>query len=207
MYIQSLLAGLISVLTPNVFFMTLFLIIGLSKINLTRTNRVYIISTFCTLIVIFYAIIGFLLNDITPVGLNSFSSSITIKYIFVILNIVLGLWLLGFFKVVSSNIESNWLFISAVIGIMSIVFTGTSFSGTGPIIGTLLIANSESTTIIDTVVPLLVFAFGLIIPIGFTVFFLSKLISRNKEKKWLKVVQILTGGIKIIMTTIGLFLE
>ena len=207
MYLQSLLGGLISVLTPGVFLMTLFLIIGLSKINLTKGNRIYIISTFCALIVIFYVIIGVLLNDTTSIDLNSFSSSLTVKYIFVILNIILGLWLLGFFKVISSNIESKWLFTSLMIGIMLIVFIASSFSGTGPIIGALLVANSESTTLIDTVIPLLIFAIGLIIPIGFIVFFMSKLISKKKEKKWLKIVQLLTGAIVITVTIIGLFVE
>ena len=205
MYIQALLGGLISVLTPSVFLMTLILIIGLSKMNLTKGNGIYVISTFCALIVIFYVTIGVLLNNSTPIDLNSFSSIPTLKYIFVILNIILGLWLLGFFNVISSKIESKWLFINLVIGIMAIVFTASSFSGTGPIIGVLLIANSESTTLIYSMIPLLIFAIGLVIPIGLIVFFISKLISKKKEKKWLKIVQMFTGAIVITITIIGLF--
>ena len=207
MNIQAFLGGVISILTPSVFLMTLFLLIGLSKVNLTKGNRIYFISAFCALIIIFYATIGILLNDITPVDLNTFSSSLYVKYIFAILNIILGLWLLGLFKLISQNIESKLLFISLMLGIMSIVFTVSSFSGAEPIIGVLLIANSKSTSLIDSVIPLLIFAIGLIIPVGLIVFFMSKLISKKKEKKWLKTVQLLTGAIVITVTIIGLFIE
>ncbi len=205
MYIQALLGGIISVLTPSVLLMIIISIIVFSKINFKNSSRLFTISIFCSLIVIYYVIIGIFLNSTTPSNLPVSSLNHTIKFLFVFLNISIGLWLLGLLKAFSQNIESNKLFKSIVVMIMSILFTVASYSGTAPIIGVMLISNSGATTIFATITPLLVFAIGLTIPIGLIVFLMSKFISKKKEKKWVIIAQILTGVLLIILGIVNIF--
>ncbi len=203
MYIEALLGGIISVLTPSVFFMTIISIIVFSKMDLKNDFRLFTISIFCLLIIIYYVIIGMFLNSTAPGILTDHR----IKLLFVILNISIGLWLLGLLNVFSKNIESNKLFKSIGVVIISIVFAAQSYSATAPIIGTILIASIGETTILATVLPLLVFAVGFTIPIGLIVFLMSRFISKKKEKKWFVIVESLIGIIIITLTIVRIFLS
>lgn len=198
---QAFLAGVVSILTPKTILITLIFTIALNKLNLTCKNRIYLIATVCVLVVILYSILGILMNDVTR-----FSSNVLVKFIFIISNLILGLWLLGFFKVISPNIESEKYFNNFVFGILCIVFSGISFSGTEPMIGSLLLSQMESSTINELVLPLMIYAVGLTIPFGLILFFLSKRILKSKEKKWMKIMQVLSGTLIILITIIGLFL-
>jgi cytochrome c biogenesis protein CcdA len=204
---QAFLGGLISIFTPGVLFMAFIVIIALSKITMTKWNRLYLVSAFCAIVIVSYAAIGVLIMNATPGNLSAYSSYQTIKYLLTLLNLIIGFWLLKLFSFISPEMESKPMFVSLMVGITYLLFIGSSVSGTGPIIGALLVEGAGSESLSSVIIPLIIFALGLVFPLWFIIVFSARLFSKNKEKNWLKVLQMSAGAILIASSIIGVFMK
>lgn len=202
MGILTFFVGFISIFNPPIFTIIFILSIVLSNINLKKNNLKYLISIFCTLLILFYGGIGFFVANFFPFG---FLSSLTVRYLFAILKIILGLWILGFYRIIFPKTETSRLFISFIIGIIWILCVASSFSSTGPILFS--VAGSESIPFFDTGLYLMLFALGLTLPLWLITFFATKIFAKYKNTKWMNLLQLLVGIFVIVATLVGLFLD
>lgn len=205
MLLNSFLAGFISLLTVNMFLMTLFLIIAFSNFKLTIKNNKKFISLLCFSVIVLYTIFGlWLINNLNDLWIF-YNSKGLLRLIIFALNLIFGLWITGFFRISLFNFETNRLLKNLMILNIAVVFTLSSFSSTGTIICAILVSFSDSQNIISQIIPIIILSLGFVIPIGLILIFTTRIIKRISEKGWWRIVQVIAGTIFIIMSIIRLF--
>lgn len=191
---MSFLAGLISLFTPSILMLVLLLIVALSHFIVDRILLIKLIVCLCLLVVILGPLLGLVaLNLYSIYDFVGFDAYNTCRIIVLVLNMIFGLWLVGVFPILFKRMVMNKAMIGFVLLLMGIVSSIMSFSATGPIIGSLLIADDKTNSLLEILFPLILFYAGLMIPIGLILFFMSKPIIRWREYKWFKIVQVCVG--------------
>lgn len=198
-------AGLLALLTPCVYplipmTVTMFTNQGGSRAKGIRNAMVYGLS-----IVAIYTLIGLLFSSIFGAdSANFFSTHWIPNLLFFAIFVVFGMSFLGLFEIVLPSSLVNTVDTQAdkggLYGIFFMAFTLAlvSFSCTGPIAGSLLIAASQGET---TRAALGMMAYSLAFAIPFTLFaiFPSWLKSLPKSGGWLNSVKVVLGFLELAL--------
>ncbi|NME69132.1 hypothetical protein HHU12_14245 [Flammeovirga aprica JL-4] len=141
-----------------------------------------------------------------PYYLNNIQNKESVYLFSGAINIGFGLFLVEFLSRKQAKPLFDHPYKYFLIGVFSIFFTLASFSSTGTIIGVIQLNFLENQSYLLALIPVLILCLGLILPIGFLVYFLDKKITKIKEHKTTRIVQSIIGGAMIVTTIVRLFL-
>ena len=177
----AIISGLISIITPTTFLSLIILLIAVSKTKPSKKARIGFVFSFGGSIVLFYIFLGYWLIDIKVETLDKVANAAHIKYFFSILNLSIGLWLIGVINKTSKAVENNRIFKSFIWVMLSIIFMASSLASAGPILDMLLLGQPNSMLIS------FFYGLGLTIPVGFllclTCKFTAKILIKARHKQ------------------------
>ncbi len=200
----AFLGGLAALLTPCVFPMipmtvSFFLKQSKSKSKGVRNALVYSLS-----IIAIYVTLGLFVTLVFGENaLNAMSTNIYMNIFFFLLLVVFGASFLGAFEIRLPNSWINKVDSRAdrggLLGIFFMAFTLAlvSFSCTGPIIGTLLVATSKG--LMGPFIGMLGFSLALALPFGLFSAFPAWLNSMPQSGGWLNSVKVVLGFLEIAL--------
>ena len=207
MFALGLLGGFIALVTPCVWPIIPFTIsfflkrTGNSRKNL-RDAFLYGVS-----IIVIYVGLGLLITAVYGASaLNSLSTSAFFNLFFFALLVVFGISFLGAFEITlpsswSSKVDRQAESSKGIWGIFLMAFTLAlvSFSCTGPIIGTLLVAVSVEGSYLAPTAGMLGFAVALALPFMLTAMFPSFLKSLPKSGSWMNTIKVSIGFLELAL--------
>lgn len=174
--------GLAAFLTP-VFIQVLFIAVAMGKLNRATEikhyyRRVfYVVAGICGVLVLVGAS-TLLIGPAFMYELSTSSGFVVFKIIMAILLGTLGLWMVGGLDDVIHSNKNAFI----ILIILSIIFGLSSFSSTGPIIGTILVESADKP--MQTPLIMAAFSLGLIIPIFILLFGFGRKIINWAHKPW-----------------------
>jgi cytochrome c-type biogenesis protein len=119
--------------------------------------------------------------------------------------VILGVHILGIFKVKQLYMDKRIHLAKKPRGIIGSILVGMTFAAgwtpcIGPILGSILILASQNNTIMQGIVLLSVYSLGLAIPFFLSsVLFTGFLTASSKIKKYFRVIEVISGGLLIII--------
>ncbi len=200
---NTIIGGLISVLTPLVFPFLIIIPVIFEKLGKSQKQHKSNIFFFGCLTITFFVVImniffqaedmNMIVEDRRPETVLSF------------MQIIFLIWfLLSFFKPFEKLHQTPWLLIFSMIGIvvLSCKLALISMATAGPIIGSIIISEVTNNDATNVIRPLLGFSIGLIIPFMIVQYFIQRHYQNLSSKKWWKILQIsvavyLIGGAMI----------
>jgi hypothetical protein len=203
MFTMSLISGLISILTPTVFPLLLIYFFIFAKFS--RSSKGHWLNI--ALLIILYLFTNyFLSSQVVSMEMASFSilSYLPLLITLEILTIIFAIWLTGFLILMIEkrgiNI-TNQIFRYLGICVISFKLVFSSFSCMGPIIGAMLVGGDSA----SFQTGLIGFSIGVIIPFVVILGFAQIIYKRNREKKWIKIPQVVIGLILIVSSIFKLY--
>ncbi|GAB5419102.1 MAG: thioredoxin family protein [Crocinitomicaceae bacterium] len=197
-------AGFAALIMPCVFPMIPMTVSFFTKRSPTRAKGIRNAMLYGSSIVLIHVLLGGIVV-ITGAGelLNTMSTNVYFNLFFFVMLFVFGLSFLGAFEI---QLPSSWVNKAdskadkgGVVGIffMALVLSLASFSCTGPILGSLLGALSQSGG--STALMIGMFGFGLALALPFMLFsiFPAMLNSMPSSGGWLNVVKVFLGFLEI----------
>ena len=163
----AIISGLISIITPTTFLSLIILLIAVSKTKPSKKARIGFVFSFG----------------------GSIVNTVHIKYFFSILNLTIGLWLIGVINKTSKAVENNRIFKSFIWVMLSIIFMASSLASAGPILDMLLLGQPNSMLIS------FFYGLGLTIPVGFLLCLTCKFTAKILIKAEYKQTFNLYGGL------------
>ncbi len=196
-FFDGFLAGLLALFTPCVWpIIPLTVSFFLKRKKGKRDALLYGLSIVCI-----YTFVGMLITYIFGASqLNALSTSAVFNIFCFLLLVVFAASFLGMFEITlpsswSTKLDAKAEKVGGLFGIflMAATLSLVSFSCTGPIVGTLLVAESVDGAFLAPFVGMLAFSIALAVP--FTVFalFPSWMNSLPKSGDWLNVVKVTLG--------------
>ena len=209
-FIFSLLAGFLALLTPCVFPMiplTVSYFIDETKLRYSGAISASLYGGFIVLIYILLSIPFHVFDSLNPNILNTISTNVYVNLTFFVVFILFAISFFGYFDIViPSNIVSGSEKKSekgGIIGIffMSLTLALVSFSCTGPILGSLLAGSLSSAQSGATQLTYGMFGFGVALALPFTLLaFYPKYLSLiPKSGVWLKKLKVCLGFIELAL--------
>ncbi len=205
--ILGFLGGLAALLTPCVWPMipmtVSFFLKSSKKSRFNSGAFLYGLA-----IVVIYVALGLLITILFGAGkLNELSTSAVFNIIFFAILVIFAISFFGAFEIKlparwSNAIDSKAETTTGLISIFFMAFTLAlvSFSCTGPIIGTLLVATAAEGEILGPAIGMGGFALGLALPFTLCALFPGMLKSMPKSGGWLNSVKVLLGFIELILS-------
>ncbi len=201
------LGGLAALLTPCVWPMipmTVSFFLKSSKGS--RLNRGALLYGLA--IVVIYVALGLLITLLFGAGkLNELSTSAVFNIIFFAILVIFAISFFGAFEIKlparwSNAIDSKAESTTGLISIFFMAFTLAlvSFSCTGPIIGTLLVATAAEGEILGPAIGMGGFALGLALPFTLCALFPGMLKTMPRSGGWLNSVKVVLGFIELILS-------
>lgn len=205
--ILGFLGGLAALLTPCVWPMipmTVSFFLKSSKGSRLNSGAIL----YGLAIVVIYVVLGLLITILFGAGkLNEMSTSAVFNIIFFAILVIFAISFFGAFEIKlparwSNAIDSKAETTTGLISIFFMAFTLVlvSFSCTGPIIGTLLVAAAAEGEILGPAIGMGGFALGLALPFSLCALFPGMLKSMPKSGGWLNSVKVLLGFIELILS-------
>ena len=199
--IAAFLSGLVALLTPCVFP-----IIPMTVSFFTKQKEGKFMALFYGVsIVLIYTLIGTLVSRINgPEFANFLSTHWAPNLLFFVVFILFGLSFLGLFEIVLPSSFVNAIDAKAdrggYIGIFFMAFTLVlvSFSCTGPIVGSLLVASAGG-EVVKPIVGMMAFSMAFAIPFTLFALFPQWLKSLPKSGGWLNTVKVVLGFIELAL--------
>ncbi|MCS6832171.1 MAG: thioredoxin family protein, partial [Flammeovirgaceae bacterium] len=195
--IEAFLLGLLAIFTPCVFPM-----IPLTVSFFTQKGKIHALFYGFSIILI-YTLIGTIL---APLLGSSFANALSTHWlpnlIFFVIFIVFALSFFGMFELV---LPSSWVNKADAqadkggwVGIFFMAFTLVlvSFSCTGPLVGSLLVASAGG-EILQPIAGMFSFAFAFSLPFTLFAFFPSLLLRLPKSGGWLQTIKVTLGFIEL----------
>ncbi len=205
LFILSFLGGLAALFTPCVFPMIPMTVSFFTKQSKTKSAGIRNAIIYGLAIIILYVLLGTVITAIFGAdALNALSTNPWFNIIFFILLVVFAVSFLGAFEIMLPNSWANKVDSQAdrggLIGIffMALALAIVSFSCTGPIVGTALVAASTQ----GGIAPILsMFGFSLAIALPFALFaaFPGWLNSLPKSGGWLNTVKVVLGFLELAL--------
>lgn len=205
LFILSFFAGFAALLTPCVFPMIPMTVSFFTKQSKTRAVGIRNALIFGFSIVLLYVLLGTVVTSIFGAdSLNALSTNVWFNLIFFLLLIVFAISFLGAFEI---TLPSSWgtsvdsqADKGGLIGIffMALALAIVSFSCTGPIVGTALVAAAAQ----GGIAPVLsMLGFSLAIALPFTLFaaFPGWMNSLPKSGGWLNTVKVFLGFLELAL--------
>ncbi|MCG8579326.1 MAG: hypothetical protein MI866_05390 [Bacteroidales bacterium] len=173
----------------------------LGSINVKQKTNILLF--FASTIMLIYVIFGLKLAGLAPGSI----SGLDYQYALGTINSLLGIWLIGIHKTVAPNVESKKLVNYLVVIMGSILFSVSTFSSIGPIAGALIIGSNASTSLAENLLPIILFAIGLIIPVSLLLLFIVKQIEKVRSRLWWNIVRVVFGSLLLIFSILGLVIR
>ncbi len=205
LFILSFFAGFAALLTPCVFPMIPMTVSFFTKQSKNKSVGIRNAIIYGLSIIILYVLLGIFVSKIFGAdALNALSTNVWFNLIFFVLLIVFAISFLGAFEIV---LPSSWgtkvdkqADRGGMIGIffMALALAIVSFSCTGPIVGTALVAAAAQ----GGIAPIIsMFGFSLAIALPFTLFaaFPGWLNSLPKSGGWLNTVKVILGFLELAL--------
>jgi thiol:disulfide interchange protein DsbD len=205
LFILSFFAGFAALLTPCVFPMIPMTVSFFTKQSKNKTVGIRNASIFGLSIIVLYVLLGVVVTKIFGAdALNALATNVWFNIVFFLLLIVFAVSFLGAFEIMLPNSWANKVDAKAdrggMIGIffMALALAIVSFSCTGPIVGTALVAAASQGGIAPIISML---GFSLAIALPFTLFaaFPGWLNSLPKSGGWLNTVKVVLGFLELAL--------
>jgi thiol:disulfide interchange protein DsbD len=203
LFLLSFLGGFIALLTPCVFPMIPMTVSFFTKQSKNKAQGIRNALIYGASIILLYVLLGYGVTKMFGAdALNELSTSVTFNLVFFALLFVFAISFLGAFEIMLPNSWANKIDKQAdrggIIGIvfMALALAIVSFSCTGPILGTALVAAVSQGGIAPVVS---MFGFSLAIALPFTLFaaFPGWLNSLPKSGGWLNTVKVFLGFLEL----------
>ncbi len=205
LFILSFFAGFAALLTPCVFPMIPMTVSFFTKQSKNRAIGIRNAIIFGVSIIVLYVLLGVVVTKIFGAdALNALATNVWFNVIFFVLLVVFAVSFLGAFEIV---LPSSWgtkvdakADKGGIIGIffMALALAIVSFSCTGPIVGTALVAAASQ----GGIAPIIsMFGFSLAIALPFTLFaaFPGWMNSLPKSGGWLNTVKVVLGFLELAL--------
>lgn len=206
LFFLSFLAGFAALLTPCVFPMIPMTVSFFTKQSKNRATGIRNAILFGLAIIVIYVLLG---SVVTPLvggadSLNALATNVWFNVIFFLLLIVFAVSFLGAFEITLPSSWSTKVDSQAdrggLIGIffMALALAIVSFSCTGPIVGTALVAAATKGGIAPVIS---MFGFSLAIALPFSLFaaFPGWLNSLPKSGGWLNTIKVVLGFLELAL--------
>jgi thiol:disulfide interchange protein DsbD len=205
LFILSFFAGFAALLTPCVFPMIPMTVSFFTKQSKNKAVGIRNAIIYGLSIIVLYVLLGIVVTKIFgPAALNALSTNVWFNLIFFVLLIVFAVSFLGAFEIV---LPSSWgtkvdkqADRGGMVGIffMALALAIVSFSCTGPIVGTALVAAAAQGGIAPVIS---MFGFSLAIALPFALFaaFPGWLNSLPKSGGWLNTVKVVLGFLELAL--------
>lgn len=205
LFILSFLAGFAALLTPCVFPMIPMTVSFFTKQSKNKAVGIRNAILFGVSIVVLYVLLGTVVTSVFGAdSLNALSTNVWFNLIFFALLVIFAISFLGAFEI---TLPSSWgtkvdsqADRGGLIGIffMALALAIVSFSCTGPIVGTALVAAAAQGGIAPVVS---MFGFSLAIALPFSLFaaFPGWLNSLPKSGGWLNTVKVFLGFLELAL--------
>lgn len=205
LFFLSFLAGFAALLTPCVFPMIPMTVSFFTKQSKSKAQGIKNAVVYGISIVVLYVLLGTVITAIFGAdSLNALSTNVWFNIIFFILLVVFAISFLGAFEI---TLPSSWgtkvdsqADRGGLIGIffMALALAIVSFSCTGPIVGTALVAAAAQGGIAPVIS---MFGFSLAIALPFALFaaFPGWMNSLPKSGGWLNTVKVVLGFLELAL--------
>jgi thiol:disulfide interchange protein DsbD len=206
LFFLSFLAGFAALLTPCVFPMIPMTVSFFTKQSKNRTTGIRNAILFGLAIIVIYVLLG---SVVTPLvggadSLNALATNVWFNIIFFLLLVIFAVSFLGAFEITLPSSWSTKVDSQAdrggLIGIffMALALAIVSFSCTGPIVGTALVAAATKGGIAPVIS---MFGFSLAIALPFSLFaaFPGWMNSLPKSGGWLNTVKVVLGFLELAL--------
>ena len=205
LFILSFFAGFAALLTPCVFPMIPMTVSFFTKQSKTKAVGIRNAILFGISIVFLYVLLGTVVTSIFGAdSLNALSTNVWFNLIFFLLLIVFAVSFLGAFEI---TLPSSWgtkvdsqADRGGLIGIffMALALAIVSFSCTGPIVGTALVAAAAQGGIAP-VISMLGFSLAIALPFSLFAAFPGWMNSLPKSGGWLNTVKVFLGFLELAL--------
>ena len=205
LFILSFIGGLAALFTPCVFPMIPMTVSFFTKQSKTKAAGIRNAIIYGLAIIILYVLLGTVITAIFGAdALNALSTNPWFNIIFFVLLVVFAISFLGAFEIMLPNSWANKVDSQAdrggMVGIffMALALAIVSFSCTGPIVGTALVAAASH----GGIAPIIsMFGFSLAIALPFALFaaFPGWLNSLPKSGGWLNTVKVVLGFLELAL--------
>lgn len=205
LFILSFFAGFAALLTPCVFPMIPMTVSFFTKQSKTKAIGIRNAMVYGISIVVLYVLLGTVVTSVFGAdSLNALSTNIWFNLIFFLLLIIFAVSFLGAFEITLPSSWSTKVDSQAdrggIIGIffMALALAIVSFSCTGPIVGTALVAAAAQGGIAP-VISMLGFSLAIALPFSLFAAFPGWLNSLPKSGGWLNTVKVFLGFLELAL--------
>ena len=206
LFFLSFLGGLAALLTPCVFPMIPMTVSFFTKQSKTKAAGIRNAIVYGISIIIIYVIIGLLVSAIFgPAALNALSTNVWFNIVFFLILVFFAASFLGAFELV---LPSSWgtkidskADRGGFVGIffMALALAIVSFSCTGPLVGSALVAAATTGERIAPIVSMLGFSTAIALPFALFAAFPGWLNSLPKSGGWLNTVKVVLGFLELAL--------
>ena len=206
LFILSFLGGLTALFTPCVFPMIPMTVSFFTKQSKTKAAGIKNAVIYGLAIIILYVLLGVVVSAVFGADkLNELSTDPWFNLIFFVLLIVFAVSFLGAFEIMLPNSWANKVDRQAdrggMIGIffMALALAIVSFSCTGPIVGSALVAAATTGSYVAPILSMLGFSLAIALPFALFAAFPGWLNSLPKSGGWLNTVKVVLGFLELAL--------
>jgi len=206
LFILSFIGGLAALFTPCVFPMIPMTVSFFTKQSKTKAAGVKNAIIYGLAIIALYVLLGVVVSAVFGADkLNELSTDPWFNIIFFVLLIVFAVSFLGAFEIMLPNSWANKVDRQAdrggVVGIffMALALAIISFSCTGPIVGSALVAAATTGSYVAPIISMLGFSSAIALPFTLFAMFPGWLNSLPKSGGWLNTVKVVLGFLELAL--------
>ncbi len=206
LFLGSFIAGLAALLTPCVFPMIPMTVSFFTKQSKSKAQGIKNAVIYGLAIIFIYVVIGLLVSVIFGAdALNELSTNPWFNIIFFVLLVVFAVSFLGAFEIMLPNSWANKVDNQAdrggIIGIlfMALALAIVSFSCTGPLVGSALVAAASTGEYLAPIISMLGFSIAIALPFALFAAFPGWLNSLPKSGGWLNTVKVVLGFLELAL--------
>ena len=206
LFILSFIGGLAALFTPCVFPMIPMTVSFFTKQSKTKAAGVKNAIIYGLAIIALYVLLGVVVSAVFGADkLNELSTDPWFNIIFFVLLIVFAVSFLGAFEIMLPNSWANKVDRQAdrggVVGIffMALALAIISFSCTGPIVGSALVAAATTGSYVAPIISMLGFSIAIALPFTLFAMFPGWLNSLPKSGGWLNTVKVVLGFLELAL--------
>jgi len=206
LFILSFFAGFAALLTPCVFPMIPMTVSFFTKQSKNRAQGIRNAIIYGLAIIVLYVLLGVFVSAVFGAdALNELSTNPWFNLVFFIILIIFAVSFLGAFEIMLPNSWANKVDSQAdrggIIGIlfMALALAIVSFSCTGPIVGSALVAAASQGEFIAPILSMLGFSLAIALPFALFAAFPGWLNSLPKSGGWLNTVKVVLGFLELAL--------
>ncbi len=206
LFLGSFIAGLAALLTPCVFPMIPMTVSFFTKQSKSKAQGIRNAIIYGLAIIFIYVVIGLAVSSIFGADkLNELSTNPWFNIIFFVLLVVFAISFLGAFEIMLPNSWANKVDSQAdrggIVGIlfMALALAIVSFSCTGPIVGSALVAAASTGEYLAPIISMLGFSIAIALPFALFAAFPGWMNSLPKSGGWLNTVKVVLGFLELAL--------